>query len=63
MAKISVIMAVYNAAVTLRQAIESIQKQTYDNWEFVICDDASQDQSLEICQEYQAAYPDKFIII
>lgn len=37
--KVSVIMSVYNAEQTLRAAIDSILKQTYTNWEFIICND------------------------
>ena len=49
--KVSVIMSVYNAEQTLREAIDSILKQTYTNWEFVICDDCSNDVSYAIMQE------------
>ena len=51
--KVSVIMSVYNAEQTLREAIDSILKQTYTNWEFVICDDCSSDGSYAIMQEYE----------
>lgn len=39
--KISVIMAIYNCAEYLPEAIDSILNQTYDNWELILCDDAS----------------------
>lgn len=61
--KISVIMSVYNCEKTLREAIDSILKQTYSDWEFVICNDASTDGTQSILDEYKAAYPDKFILI
>ncbi|MBQ4569111.1 MAG: glycosyltransferase [Ruminococcus sp.] len=60
---ISVIMAVYNCAPTLREAIDSILNQTYTNWEFIICDDCSTDNTMEIVREYKAKFPDKFKII
>src|SRR3990167_3914129 len=44
-AKISVIMSVYNGITYLRQAVESIIKQTYRNFEFIIVDDASTDET------------------
>ena len=61
--KVSVIMSVYNAEQTLREAIDSILKQTYTNWEFVICDDCSSDGSYAIMQEYEVKYPGKFILL
>lgn len=60
---ISIIMAVYNCATTVREAIDSIINQTYTNWEFIICDDCSTDNTLDIVREYKAKYPDKFKVI
>lgn len=60
---VSVIMAVYNAEETLHEAIDSIIAQTYQNWEFVICDDCSTDNTYSIIQEYSEKFPGKFIII
>ncbi len=61
--KVSVIMSVYNAEQTLRTAIDSILNQTYTNWEFVICNDSSTDQSQSILDEYKKMYPEKFILL
>ena len=44
---ISVIMSVYNGLPYLKEAVESILKQTYKNFEFIIVDDASTDDSLK----------------
>ena len=41
--KISVIMGIYNCAPYLKEAIDSIQKQTFSDWELVMCDDGSDD--------------------
>lgn len=49
---VSVIMPVYNADNYLAEAIESILKQTYKNFEFIIVDDASTDTSKQIIQKY-----------
>ncbi len=43
--KISVIMAIYNCAEYLPEAIDSILNQTYTNWELSLRDDASTDQT------------------
>lgn len=61
--KISVIMGIYNCAEYLPEAIDSILNQTYENWEFVICNDASTDGTQAVLDEYKAKYPDKFILI
>ena len=61
--KISVIMSVYNAEDTLRESIDSILTQTYADWEFVICNDASTDGTQKILDEYADNYPEKFILI
>lgn len=50
---ISVIMPVYNASKYLPESIESILNQTFKNFEFIIINDNSTDQSLEIIKKYQ----------
>jgi glycosyltransferase EpsE len=52
MPKISVIMGVYNGEVHLRTAIESILNQTFMDFEFIICDDGSKDDSAKIVSDY-----------
>ena len=61
--KISILMGIYNCASTLREAIDSIIAQTYDNWEFIICDDGSKDESYAIALEYAAKDPKRFRIL
>ena len=61
--KISILMGIYNCAPTLREAIDTIVAQTYDNWEFIICDDGSKDESHAIALEYAAKDPKRFRII
>lgn len=50
---ISVIMPVFNTGHFLRQAIESILSQTYKNFELLIINDGSTDNSLEIIESYK----------
>lgn len=45
---VSVILPVYNGGTDLSLAIQSIEKQTYQNWELVLMDDGSTDGSLEL---------------
>lgn len=49
---VSVIMGVYNGASTVSEALNSILNQTYSNWELIVCDDCSVDNSAQIIQEY-----------
>ncbi len=51
---VSVIMSVYNGENVVKDAIESILDQTYHNFEFIIIDDGSSDDSLNILKVYQA---------
>src|SRR4030043_631295 len=50
--KISVIMSVYNNDSCIRKSVESILKQTFENFEFIIVNDCSTDKSSEILKEY-----------
>ena len=52
MKKISVIMGAYNSEKNIENAIESIRNQTYKNWEMIICDDASSDNTYTILQKW-----------
>lgn len=49
---ISILMPVYNAGFFVSEAIESINSQTYKNWELVCVDDGSNDDSLIILKKY-----------
>ena len=51
MDKISVIMGIYNCADTLDESIQCIINQSYENWEIVIVDDSSTDNSVELYKE------------
>ena len=51
---VSVVMPVYNARRYLRLAVESILAQTSADFEFILVDDGSTDESLAILREYQA---------
>lgn len=44
---ISILMGVYNCASTVEEAIQSIVDQTVTDWEFIICDDGSADDTYE----------------
>ena len=50
--KISVIMGIYNCSNTLDDALRSIINQTYSNWEVIMCDDCSKDNTVKIAEKY-----------
>lgn len=58
---VSILMPVYNSEEYLSDAIKSILSQSYSNWELIICDDHSSDNSYKIAVEY--AKVDKRIIV
>lgn len=49
---VSIIMPTYNAAQFVGESIESIMAQTYTNWELIITDDKSTDNTLSILRDY-----------
>lgn len=61
--KISIIMGIYNCSETLPKAIDSIIAQTYENWELIMCDDCSTDDTFEVALQYKEQYPDRIILI
>lgn len=61
--KVSVIMAVYNCEDTVSAAIDSILSQTYTDWELIICNDCSTDNTLSVVKSYEEKYPDKIVVI
>lgn len=59
--KISVLMGIYNCSSTLREAVKSIEQQTYQNWELIMCDDGSSDDTFKVASEI--AKSDEHIIL
>lgn len=52
MIKISVVMPVYNKELYLEKTLQSILNQTYKNFEIIIVNDGSTDNTKQICDEY-----------
>jgi len=54
---VSVIIPFLNEEKLLAEAIDSVLKQTYNDWELILIDDGSTDHSSEIAQQYAANFP------
>lgn len=63
MPKVSVAMGIYNVGKTLAESLDSLLKQTFQDFEIILCNDASTDNTIEIARKYQKKYPDKIVII
>lgn len=48
----SVIMPVYNGEAFLRETVDSLLKQTYTDYEAILIDDGSTDESVQAAEEY-----------
>jgi glycosyltransferase involved in cell wall biosynthesis len=56
---VSVVTPFYNTQDYLAECIESVLKQTYDNFEYVLLNNCSTDRSVEIAEHYVRLHPDK----
>ena len=54
--KISIIVPVYNTEKYISECINSLLSQTYNNYEIIIIDDGSTDNSYKICKDYEKKY-------
>lgn len=61
--KLSYIVPVYNVEKYIKECIESILAQTFDDYEIILVDDASPDNCPYICDEYAERYPDIIKVI
>ena len=63
MPKICVLMGVYNCESTIEESIDSILNQTYTDWELIICNDGSSDNTVSIVEDYCQKYKGKIKLI
>lgn len=59
---VSILIPCYNAEKYIAKTLDSVLAQTYTNWECIIVDDYSNDNSLEIIKRYNQQYPGKIKI-
>lgn len=52
---VSIVMPAYNVEKYIGEAIESIIKQTFENWELIIVDDCSKDATVKVIEKWQRA--------
>lgn len=61
--KISIITATFNSGKTVRDTIESVLCQSYTNYEYIIKDGGSEDDTLEVCRQYESRFEGRMKII
>ena len=61
--KISVIMGIYNCQNTLGEAIQCILQQTYSDWELIMCDDGSSDDTYNVALAFVYKYPNRIKLL
>lgn len=57
---VSIVVITYNSSKYILECLDSIYNQTYENIELVISDDASQDNTVNICQSWLETYSSRF---
>lgn len=54
----SIVVSIYNTEKYLEDCLESIVLQTYVNWELILVNDGSVDQSKAICEQFKERFSD-----
>ncbi len=62
MPRVTILMATYNRANLISRTIESLLKQTFKDWELVIPDDGSKDNTAEVVKEWEKKLPNLIYI-
>lgn len=61
--KVSVVMGLYNCEKTLRTSLDSLVKQTFQDFDVILCDDGSTDGTLRLAEEYVKRFPDSYHLL
>ena len=60
---VTILLATLNGENYLKAQLESIAAQTYENWQLVVGDDGSTDDTISIIEEFSEKHPDQVTII
>ena len=61
--KLSIIIPVYNTEQTLGRCINSVLQSSLNNFEIILINDGSTDNSANICESYKNSYPEQVLVI
>lgn len=61
--KLSIIIPAYNASKTIDRCLSFIVNQSFDDYEVIVIDDCSEDNTTDIIIEYQNRYGDKIVVL
>jgi len=61
--KVSFIMGAYNCERYIKESMDSMLSQDFEDFEIVVCDDGSKDRTLEMLKCYEEKWPDKVVVI
>lgn len=61
--KVSVVTPFYNTRKYLAECIESVLRQSYENWEYILVDNCSNDGSSQIAQKYASSFPSSLRLV
>ena len=61
--KISIITATFNSDKTVRDTMESVLRQSFPDYEYIIKDGGSEDDTLEICRQYESRFEGRLKIV
>lgn len=60
--KVSIIMPAFNAAKTIAESMESVLRQTFTEWELIVIDDGSTDETAEIVERFRRSEDRIFLL-
>jgi len=63
MAEIAVLLATYNGGAYLKEQLDSLLKQTFQDFVCYIHDDGSGDNTVSVLKQFAEAYPEKFVLL